>query len=71
MHSTPWLPEVVDLPRCNNANIDWNVRMPTDPCVVDHKVEMLLRQCEEEDHTLETTTTINLKGFTINLPLVQ
>ena len=48
IHSTPGLPEVADFPRCNNAEIEWYGRMPTDPPLVNPKVEMLLQQCERE-----------------------
>ena len=44
----PRFPEVVDFPRCNNADTDWYVRMPTDPPLFDSKVEMLLKLCKKE-----------------------
>ena len=47
------LPEVVDLPRCNNADADWYVNIPTDPTPVDPKVETLPKLCEEVDVTLK------------------
>ena len=39
-YSTPRLPWVVDFPRCYHANIDWYIRMPEDPPLVDPKVEI-------------------------------
>ena len=27
----PRIPDVVDFSRCNNADINWYIRMPTDP----------------------------------------
>ena len=39
----------------NNANIDWYVRMPTDPLPVDLKIEVLSEQYKEEGATLELT----------------
>ena len=39
-------------PECNNANIDWYMRKPTDPPPVDPQAEKLLWLCEEEDGTL-------------------
>ena len=51
MHSTPRHQEVVDFPRCNNADIELFVTMPTDCPLVDLKVEMLLGQCMEEGTT--------------------
>ena len=41
--------------RCNNADKDWCVRMPTNPLPVDPKIEILLKLCEEEDVILEPT----------------
>ena len=38
---TPRFPDVMDFPRCNNADNDWYMRMPTDPPPVDPKVYML------------------------------
>ena len=45
----------MDFPRHNNADIDWYMRMPTDPSQIDLKVEMLPDICKEEDVTLELT----------------
>ena len=45
-------PEVVDFPRCNNADIDWYIRRPTGLSLVDPKAEM---QHEEEGATLGPT----------------
>ena len=53
MHSTRKLPGVMNVPRCNIADIHWYVRMPTDPPPVDPKVEMLSEVCEEEGVTLD------------------
>ena len=44
---------MVDFPKCNNAYIDWYVRMQTDLPLVDLKVEMLPELCKEEGATLE------------------
>ena len=52
---SPRPPEVVDFPRCNNADTDWYMRMPIDPPLADPKVEMMLGQCKEEDATQEAT----------------
>ena len=41
-HACPKLPELVDSSRCNNADINWYVRMPINPSLVDTKVEMPL-----------------------------
>ena len=41
-HSSPWLPEVVDFPRCNNADSDLYMRMPTDPSLTDQKLKCCL-----------------------------
>ena len=46
MYSTPRLSEVRDFPRCNKADIDWYVRMPTDPPLVDPNVKMLPEKYE-------------------------
>ena len=45
----------MDIQKHNNADIDWYVRMPTDPPLVDTKVETLTRLCQEEGATLEPT----------------
>ena len=58
MCSSPKLPEVVDFPRCNNADIDWYVTMPTDTPPVDPKVEVLPELCKEQDATLEPISPI-------------
>ena len=55
MHSTQRPQEIVDFPRCNTVEIEWYLRMPIDPPLVDPIVEMLLGQCEEEDATPEAT----------------
>ena len=41
-HSTSRLPEVMDVPRCNNADIDWYMRMPTDPPPIDANMKCFL-----------------------------
>ena len=56
--SIPWLPEVVDFPRCNTAHIDWYVRMPTNTPSARPIVEMLPQMCEEEGSTLEPTLPV-------------
>ena len=55
VHSTPRLLEVMVFPEGNRAEIDWYVRMPTDPPPGDTKIGKLLRQCVEEDATLGPT----------------
>ena len=40
--------EVMNFPRCIITDIDWYMRMLTDPLPVDPKVEMLPKLCEEE-----------------------
>ena len=58
--SNPRFQKVANFMRCNNADIDWYERMPTDPPLVNPKVEMPLVLCEEEDVILESTSqTIN------------
>ena len=54
-HSTPRLLEVMDFLECNIGDIDWNVRMPNDPPVVDPKARKLPEQCKEGDATLILT----------------
>ena len=56
MHSTPRLSDVMGFPRCDIADIDWYVRLPRDPHLVDPKVEMQSELCKEEDSTLELTS---------------
>ena len=51
----PKLPEVVNFLSSTNAEIDWSMRMPTDPPLVDPKAEKLPELCEEEVATLEPT----------------
>ena len=48
IHSPTRPQEVGDFPGCNNGGIEWYVRIPKDPPLVDLKVEMLLGQCEED-----------------------
>ena len=50
-HSTPRLPEVAHFPRCNNADIDLYMRIPSNPSLVDPKGEMLL-DLDDEDAIL-------------------
>ena len=52
MHSTSRPQDVVHFPWCNTADTTWYMRLPTDPPLVEPKVEMQLGQCEEEDATL-------------------
>ena len=51
-------PEVVEFPKYYNADIEWCGRMPTDPPLVDPRVEMLLGQCEDEYATPEETNHV-------------
>ena len=53
MCPTPKLLEVMDSSECNDADIDWYMRMPTNPPLVDSWVEMPLKLCEEEDVILD------------------
>ena len=53
MHSIPKPPEVVDFLRCNNADIEWYVRMPADALLEDPKVTTLLGQYKEDNTTPE------------------
>ena len=55
MHSIPRPLEEVDFPSCKNADMEWDMRIPTGPSLVDHKVKMLLGQCEKQDATPEAT----------------
>ena len=48
----------MDSPKCNNATMDWHMRMPTDLPPVDLKVQMLSQLCKEEGATLEQTLII-------------
>ena len=43
---------------CKNADIDWYVRMPSDPPLVDPKVERLLQLYKEEDITAKPTFSV-------------
>ena len=54
-HSTPRPPEIVEIPRCNNASIEWNEKMPTGPPLEGPTGEKLLEPPEGEDATLETS----------------
>ena len=45
----------VDFLRCNNADIDWYMRMPRDPTPVHPKVEMQFELCKEDNATPELT----------------
>ena len=51
MHSTPRLPDVMDI-EYNKGDIDWYVRRPTDPPLVELKARKLPRKCEEGAVTL-------------------
>ena len=52
-HSIPILLKVMDSPKCSNVDIDWYVRMITNPPPVNTLVETALKLCEEEDAFLE------------------
>ena len=67
MFSTPRLPEVKDFPRCNIADTDWHVRMPTDHPPDDPKVEILAGLCKEKDATLEQPFLSYVIGFHIEI----
>ena len=45
-------PEVVDFLRCNTADIDWYMRMPIYPPMLDPKAEMQSELCEKAATTL-------------------
>ena len=47
------MPGVGDIPRCTRADIDWYVRMPKDPPLVDPKDEMQLELCKEAGSNLK------------------
>ena len=66
-HSTPRSPEVGDFQRCNNADIDWYMGMPTDQLPVDPKVERLPALCEEDSATLEPTFPMIAVSFHIQM----
>ena len=53
--STPRLIEAVGFQRCNNADTDWYVRMPTDSPLVAPKSEMPFELCKDEEDILEPT----------------
>ena len=48
----------MEFPRCNNADIEWYGRMPTDQPLVGPKSAKALGQCEEEGATLEATDPV-------------
>ena len=50
MHSTPKLPEVEDIPKCKNTDIDRYIGMPTGPPMVDLKAEMPSELCDDLSH---------------------
>ena len=52
-YSSPRLLKVADFPWCDNADIDWCVRIPIDP--VHPNVEIPLELCEDEDAILWPT----------------
>ena len=52
---TPRFPEIVNFPRCNNADIEWYVRIPANSPLVGPKIETFPEPYEEEDATLEPT----------------
>ena len=47
----PKAPELVEFPRCNNASIEWNEKMPADPPLEDPKCEKALEPPEGKDDT--------------------
>ena len=67
MHSTTIPLEVVEFPRCNNTDIEWYGRMPTDTPLVDLKIKKLPKQCKREDATPETTDPMTDNGFHIEI----
>ena len=52
-HSTPRFPQVVESLRYNRADIDWYMRMPTDPPLADPKDDKQPELCEEAGATWE------------------
>ena len=54
-YSTPRFAEVTDSPSCNNTDIGWYMRIPTNLPQGDPRVEMPFMLCEEEGTTLKTT----------------
>ena len=54
-HTTPRPPEVVEIPRCYNAGIEWNEKMPAGPLLEGPKGEKLPEPPEGEDATLGVT----------------
>ena len=48
-HSIPRLPEVMDYPKCNNADTDWCMRMPTNTSPVDFNVEICYLSCARKE----------------------
>ena len=55
MHSTKSLLEVRVFPLGNKFDIDWYMRMPTDPYLDHPKAGLLLEQCDEGYAILEST----------------
>ena len=47
-HSTPRLPKIMDSQKYSNSNIDWNLRIPTNPHEADIKVNMPLVVFKED-----------------------
>ena len=54
-HSNPQPWEVVEIPRWNNAGIEWYERMSAGPPLEDPKGEKLLEPSKGEDATLEAS----------------
>ena len=50
-HPTPRLPEVVEIPMCINAGIEWNEKMPAGPPLEGFKGEKLPEPPDREDAT--------------------
>ena len=59
-HAIPRVPQVVNVPRFNNADIDWYVRIPTDSPPTDPKVKMLPELCQEYGATLKLTLPVTV-----------
>ena len=50
--------QIVDSPRCNNIDLNCYVWLPTDPPLLDPKVEKVCELCQEEDAILEATFSL-------------
>ena len=56
-HSTPRPHDVVEIPMCNNAGIEWNKKMPAGPPLEGPKGEKLHETPEGKDATLEASNS--------------